>query len=93
MLNNNNEVSEELINSFRRNQNKKTKEDMMTQTDDDTGKMMDIMERDIDRLRIENIKLEKALKQAQDNLAIHAANQNNTSSTFMLPSEFKAKWE
>lgn len=61
MLNNNIEVSEEIINSFRRNQNKKVKEES-TQTEDDSGKMMDIMENDINRLRIENIKLEKALK-------------------------------
>ena len=61
MLNNNIEVSEELINSFRRNQNKKSKDDS-TQTEDDSGKMMDIMDKDINRLRIENIKLEKAFK-------------------------------
>lgn len=43
--------------------------------------------------RAENIRLQKQLKQVQDNLALYAANNNNTSSKFMLPSEFKVKWE
>ena len=47
----------------------------------------------MNRMRIENIKLEGALKIAQENLAVNKKNQNNTSSHFILPSEFKMKWE
>ena len=47
----------------------------------------------MNRMRIENIKLEGALKTAQENLAVNKKNQNNTSSHYILPSEFKMKWE
>jgi trimethylamine:corrinoid methyltransferase-like protein len=38
------------------------------------------MDKDLQKIRIENLKLEKAVKKAQENLAIHGKNQNNTSS-------------
>ncbi|EAS03921.2 HMG box protein (macronuclear) [Tetrahymena thermophila SB210] len=48
---------------------------------------------DLNRLQKENIKVNNALKQAQENLALNGKNQNNTSSQHLLPSEFKTKWE
>ncbi|KAL4479481.1 hypothetical protein ABPG72_011803 [Tetrahymena utriculariae] len=59
----------------------------------DQNKQIENVLDDLNRLQKENIKVNNALKQAQENLALNGKNQNNTSSQHLLPSEFKTKWE
>ena len=56
-----NEINEETINSFRR-RNRIKKLEVGVQTDEDIEKTLQILEKDINKLRVENMKLEKALK-------------------------------
>ncbi len=61
MLVDSNEINEETINSFRR-RNRIKKLEVGVQTDEDIEKTLQILEKDINKLRVENMKLEKALK-------------------------------
>ena len=56
-----NEINEDTINSFRR-RNRIKKLEVGVQTDEDIEKTLQILEKDINKLRVENMKLEKALK-------------------------------
>ncbi|CAG9317828.1 unnamed protein product [Blepharisma stoltei] len=55
--------------------------------------ILEMMEKEIFRLRAELKRSEQTVKKLQDSLALQAQNQNNTSSSFLLPSEFKKNWE
>ena len=61
MLVDSNEINEDTINSFRR-RNRIKKLEVGVQTDEDIEKTLQILEKDINKLRVENMKLEKALK-------------------------------
>jgi hypothetical protein len=56
-------------------------------------KKCDVLEKDVFKSQTHIKKLEVSLKKSQDALAIHAKNVNNTSISFLLPSEFKLQWE
>ncbi|OMJ66900.1 hypothetical protein SteCoe_36095 [Stentor coeruleus] len=51
------------------------------------------MEKDIFKLRAELKRNENSMKKLQEAVSASAQNQNNTSSAFLLPSEFKKSWE
>jgi hypothetical protein len=54
------DVSAELISSFRRKNNKR---ESSSQTDSDIDKVIEMLEKDLNKLRVENIRLEKTVKQ------------------------------
>ena len=56
-------------------------------------KKCDIQEKDIFKLRSENKRQESTIKKLQDKLNLIGNNTNNTSNSFLLPSEFKTLWE
>lgn len=51
------------------------------------------LEKETARLRAEGKRSENLIKKLQDSASINGQNQNNTSSAFLLPSEFKKSWE
>lgn len=56
-------------------------------------KKVEILEKDLFKSRTENKKLEKTNKKLENRLSQIGNNTNNTSVTFLLPSEFKLLWE
>lgn len=56
-------------------------------------KKVEILEKDLFKSRTENKRLEKTNKKLENRLSQIGNNTNNTSVTFLLPSEFKLLWE
>lgn len=56
-------------------------------------KKNEILEKDLFKARTVNKKMESVVNKLQDKLSILGKNTNNTSNTFLLPSEFKTLWE
>ncbi|CAD8165273.1 unnamed protein product [Paramecium octaurelia] len=81
---------ESLANSFRRKPKKNQSQQIQT---DETIAMIEILESDMNKFRIENLRLQQQIKQLQESLVHCSVNLTNTSSKFMLPSEFKLKYE
>lgn len=55
--------------------------------------VLEMMEKEIFKLRAELKRSELTIKKLQESVGLQAQNQNNTSSDFLLPSEFKKNWE
>lgn len=55
--------------------------------------IIEALEKEVSKLRSSLKRSEGAVQQLQDSSALLSANSNNSSSTFMLPSEFKKNWE
>jgi hypothetical protein len=55
--------------------------------------LFDRQESEVFRLRTELKRSETLIKKLQETAALQSQNQNNTSSAFALPSEFKQSWE
>ena len=51
------------------------------------------LEKETSRLRAELKRSENTIKKLQESASLNGQNQNNTSSAFLLPSEFKKSWE
>ena len=56
-------------------------------------KKCEILEKDLFKSRVLNKKQETIIAKLQDKLNLLGKNTNNTSNTFLLPSEFKSQWE
>eukprot|EP00340_Litonotus_pictus_P009946 CAMPEP_0170530854 /NCGR_PEP_ID=MMETSP0209-20121228/54764_1 /TAXON_ID=665100 ORGANISM="Litonotus pictus, Strain P1" /NCGR_SAMPLE_ID=MMETSP0209 /ASSEMBLY_ACC=CAM_ASM_000301 /LENGTH=152 /DNA_ID=CAMNT_0010824625 /DNA_START=30 /DNA_END=485 /DNA_ORIENTATION=- len=56
-------------------------------------KKCEVLEKDLFKARTQNKKHEVDMKKLQDKLSVFGKNSNNTSNTFLLPSEFKVQWD
>ena len=56
-------------------------------------KKCEILEKDLFKSRVLNKKQETTITKLQEKLSLIGKNTNNTSNTFLLPSEFKSQWE
>ncbi len=59
----------------------------------DAKSIVESLEKEIFKLRVEIKKSESTVQKLQEATSLNAQNQNNTSSNFTLPSEFKKNWE
>jgi hypothetical protein len=56
-------------------------------------KKCEVLEKDLFKVQMKNKKNEETINKMQKMLSVYGKNVNNTSNSFMLPSEFKSNWE
>ena len=59
----------------------------------DGGERIEQLEKQVNRLQIENAKKDKQIQKLQEDLQVYMKPQNNTSTDFPWPNEFKKSWE